>query len=161
MEKIQSGFPQATAGEAWLAAKSGYRKRVRETCKIRGWVLLALNARTNHIHTVVSANSKPEPVLNAFKANATREMREVMESTIETGAERVRGFLKQLRGKVYVTFEEGTQANWLHDIVRPLELAREHQHSTTEQGAVATWPFRDTQPLVEWHRNGQVATTFT
>ena len=44
----------------------------------------------------------------------------VMESTIETGAERVRGFLKQLRGKVYVTFEEGTQANWLHDVVRPL-----------------------------------------
>src|SRR6266516_650359 len=44
----------------------------------------------------------------------------VMQSVIETGAERVRGFLKQLRGKVYVTFEEGTQANWLHDIVRPL-----------------------------------------
>ena len=34
----------------------------------------------------------------------------VMQSVIETGAERVRGFLKQLRGKVYVTFEEGTQA---------------------------------------------------
>src|SRR6266566_8747 len=30
--------------------------------------------------------------------------------------------------------------------------------STTEQEAVATWPFRDTQALVEWHRNGQVAT---
>jgi transposase len=44
----------------------------------------------------------------------------VMQSVIETGAERVRGFLKQLRGKVYVTFEEGTQANWLHDIVRSL-----------------------------------------
>src|SRR6202158_3012724 len=44
----------------------------------------------------------------------------VMQSVIETGAERVRGFLKQLRGKVYVTFEEGTQANWLHDVVRAL-----------------------------------------
>ena len=44
----------------------------------------------------------------------------VMQSVLETGAERVREFLKQLRGKVYVTFEEGTQANWLHDIVRPL-----------------------------------------
>src|SRR6266513_1078909 len=44
----------------------------------------------------------------------------VMESVVETGAERVRGYLKQLRGKVYVTFEEGTQANWLHDVVRPL-----------------------------------------
>src|SRR6266446_5180796 len=44
----------------------------------------------------------------------------VMQSVIETGAERVRGFLKQLRGKVYVTFEEGTQANWLHEVVRLL-----------------------------------------
>jgi transposase len=44
----------------------------------------------------------------------------VMQSVIETGAERVRGFLKQLRGRVYVTFEEGTQATWLHDIVRSL-----------------------------------------
>ena len=44
----------------------------------------------------------------------------VMQSTIETGAERVRNYLKQLRGKVYVTFEEGTQANWLHDVVRAL-----------------------------------------
>src|ERR1700674_2736840 len=44
----------------------------------------------------------------------------VMQSVIETGAERVRGFLKQLRGKVYVTFEDGTQANWLHEIVRSL-----------------------------------------
>src|SRR5437867_1527291 len=44
----------------------------------------------------------------------------VMESIIETGAETVRGFIKQLRGKVYVTFEEGTQANWLYDVVRPL-----------------------------------------
>jgi transposase len=44
--------------------------------------------------------------------------KKVMQSVIETGAERVRGFLKQLRGKVYVTFEEGTQANWLHDVVR-------------------------------------------
>jgi transposase len=44
----------------------------------------------------------------------------VMRLVVETGAERVRGFLKQLRGKVYVTFEEGTQANWLHDVVRGL-----------------------------------------
>jgi transposase len=44
----------------------------------------------------------------------------VMESIIETGAETMRGFLKQLRGKAYVTFEEGTQATWLYDLVRPL-----------------------------------------
>ena len=44
----------------------------------------------------------------------------VMSAVVQTGAEHVRGFLKQLRGKVYLTFEEGTQAQWLHDVVRSL-----------------------------------------
>jgi len=46
--------------------------------------------------------------------------RVVMQCVVETGAERVRAFLKQLRGRVYVTFEEGTQATWLYDVVRSL-----------------------------------------
>jgi len=50
---------------------------IRETCGIRKWCLWALNVRTNHVHTVVSANHKPEAVLSALKANATRSMKEV------------------------------------------------------------------------------------
>jgi REP element-mobilizing transposase RayT len=52
-------------------------KAIRETCENRGWSCMAINVRTNHIHTVVSTgklNSKS--VLTAFKANATRMMRE-------------------------------------------------------------------------------------
>ena len=49
---------------------------IRETCQIRKWALLAFNVRTNHVHTVVSANRPPKLVLNAFKANATRQLRE-------------------------------------------------------------------------------------
>jgi REP element-mobilizing transposase RayT len=49
---------------------------IRETCQIRKWDLWAINVRTNHIHTVVSAKCDPEIVLNAFKANATRKLRE-------------------------------------------------------------------------------------
>jgi transposase len=44
----------------------------------------------------------------------------VMESIVETGVETVRSFIKQLRGRVYVTFEEGTQATWLYDVMRLL-----------------------------------------
>ena len=37
----------------------------------------AINVRTNHIHTVVSAShKKPGRVLGAFKANATRQLRQ-------------------------------------------------------------------------------------
>ena len=48
---------------------------IRETCEIRKWSLLALNVRTNHIHTVVTADRASKVVLAAFKANATRQLR--------------------------------------------------------------------------------------
>lgn len=49
---------------------------VRDTCERRGWYLRAFNVRTNHVHTVVSIGAtKPERALNAFKANATRQLR--------------------------------------------------------------------------------------
>jgi REP element-mobilizing transposase RayT len=63
-----------------LILKAAPRKAIeiaiRETCRIREWDLLAFNVRTNHVHTVVTANRKASLVLNAFKANATRELRE-------------------------------------------------------------------------------------
>jgi len=43
--------------------------------------------------------------------------------TITTGAGAVRSYLQRLKGKVYVTFEEGTQAQWLYDVVQPLVTA--------------------------------------
>jgi len=49
---------------------------IRHTCDIRKWMLRALNVRTNHVHTVVSADMRPELVLNALKANATRQLRQ-------------------------------------------------------------------------------------
>jgi REP element-mobilizing transposase RayT len=52
------------------------KKAIRETCEHRKWCLLAINVRTNHAHTVVTADRKASLVLNAFKANATRQLRE-------------------------------------------------------------------------------------
>jgi REP element-mobilizing transposase RayT len=49
---------------------------IKETCEFRKWTLWAINARTNHVHSVVSASCKPKKVATAFKANATRKMRE-------------------------------------------------------------------------------------
>ncbi len=43
---------------------------------LREWLLRAVNVRTNHVHATVSAMRKPEGVLNAFKANSTRYLRE-------------------------------------------------------------------------------------
>jgi len=44
----------------------------------------------------------------------------VMESILATEAEAIRDFMKGLRGTIHVTFEEGTQAAWLYEIVKPV-----------------------------------------
>jgi REP element-mobilizing transposase RayT len=49
---------------------------IREVCDQRKYTLHALNARSNHVHSVVTAPRKPEFVLNSFKSYATRKLRE-------------------------------------------------------------------------------------
>ena len=43
----------------------------------------------------------------------------VMECTIETKAVTILDFLKGLHGSLHVTFEEGTWAAWLYDLMKP------------------------------------------
>jgi REP element-mobilizing transposase RayT len=59
------------------AQRASVEKAIRDTCVHRKWHLHAFSVRTNHAHAVVSIEiKKPELALNAFKANATRQMRE-------------------------------------------------------------------------------------
>ena len=48
---------------------------IRELCQRCEWGLLAINVRTNHVHAVVSADCRPEQVLQSLKAAATRGLR--------------------------------------------------------------------------------------
>jgi len=43
----------------------------------------------------------------------------VMESILETKAATILQFIHGLRGSLHVTFEEGTCAAWLHDLLKP------------------------------------------
>ena len=68
---------------------------IRETCLFRNWSLHAVNVRTNHAHSLITAYAapsgmsvpfavangfaegfRPERILNALKANATRQLRQ-------------------------------------------------------------------------------------
>ncbi len=73
-------YNQSLLAQAPVKLKSRARalieEAIRETCEIRKWEFWVMNVRTNHVHTVVSAGCKPDRVLAAFKANATRKMRE-------------------------------------------------------------------------------------
>lgn len=43
----------------------------------------------------------------------------IMEATLATQATALLGFLRGLKGSLHVTFEEGTSAEWLYDLLRP------------------------------------------
>lgn len=43
----------------------------------------------------------------------------ISEAVMQTKAETVLGFVKSLSGEIQLTFEEGTQAAWLYDLLRP------------------------------------------
>ncbi|MCC6826147.1 MAG: transposase [Acidobacteria bacterium] len=59
------------------ARRTSVEKAIRDLCIKRRWKLLAINVRTNHVHTVISIGSKrPKDALIAIKANATRQLRE-------------------------------------------------------------------------------------
>ncbi|MCC7365774.1 MAG: transposase [Dehalococcoidia bacterium] len=51
-------------------------RTIAEVCDRREWYLSAVNARTNHVHAVVSGVQSPEAMMTAFKAWSTRVLRE-------------------------------------------------------------------------------------
>lgn len=62
--------------ELSIAAREVAARTMNEVCAHRGWVLRALNVRTNHVHVVVGAADKPEKVMNDLKAWSTRRLKE-------------------------------------------------------------------------------------
>ena len=78
------GLMKQAAVKLSLRQREIVESGIRETCVIRRWQLRTVNVRTNHVHLVVSANKKPEAIVTALKANATRAMRVagVWESTL-------------------------------------------------------------------------------
>ncbi|HEX4228538.1 MAG TPA: transposase [Bryobacteraceae bacterium] len=47
---------------------------MRKHCAHRGWNLLAAHVRSNHVHAVVTADVRPERIMNEFKSYASREL---------------------------------------------------------------------------------------
>ena len=77
--KFQDRMRESSADKAFLLdgrQRAVVEAAIKNVCNVRGYGLTAINVRTNHAHIVVSAEVKPELIINAFKSNATRELRE-------------------------------------------------------------------------------------
>jgi REP element-mobilizing transposase RayT len=76
--------PARVAREAELMDQVPYRldqirrdavvEAIQQVCAHRGWGLLAVHVRSNHVHTVVEAEVPPERVMGDFKAYASRRL---------------------------------------------------------------------------------------
>jgi REP element-mobilizing transposase RayT len=47
---------------------------IQEVCTHRGWTLLAAHVRSSHVHVVVQGSARPEIMMHAFKAYASRRL---------------------------------------------------------------------------------------
>src|SRR5437762_1848655 len=50
-------------------------RSIREHAIEKDWIVHALSVRTNHVHVVASADLRPEQIMAAMKARATRVLR--------------------------------------------------------------------------------------
>ncbi|MGP8247307.1 MAG: transposase [Bryobacteraceae bacterium] len=70
-EMLQEPYVLDEAGRASVLAA------IRGHCAHRGWNLLAAHVRSNHVHAVVEAETRPERIMNEFKAYASRALNRV------------------------------------------------------------------------------------
>jgi REP element-mobilizing transposase RayT len=75
----------------------------REHSTYRGWMLHAVNARTNHVHVVVSADLDPAKVRDQLKANCTRRLR-MQENPLDVARTWSRGGDCELLNEVEIEF---------------------------------------------------------
>ena len=56
------------------SARAAVLGAIQRHCAYRGWNLLAAHVRSNHVHTIVEADTRPERILNEFNSYASREL---------------------------------------------------------------------------------------
>ena len=81
---IQAPDPQRKAATASLLAQEPVEltpeqrliveQTIRDHCRIRGWTLHAIHVGSVHVHVVVTADRRPEEVMNQFKAWCSRRL---------------------------------------------------------------------------------------
>jgi REP element-mobilizing transposase RayT len=84
---------------------------IADHCRIRGWHLHAVNARTQHVHVVVTAPGRdPEVVMDQFKAWCTRKLKDRERSRRSEGEAIRQNWWTQRGNKRWLSDEESLQA---------------------------------------------------
>jgi len=71
---IEKALMKEPAYELDIHRREVVLKSIKDVASHRGWHILAVHVRSNHVHVVVEADQTPERVLNDFKAYASRSL---------------------------------------------------------------------------------------
>jgi transposase len=86
----------------------------------------------------------------------------IMESIIETKAITILQFVQGLSGDLYVTFEEGTWAAWLYDLLKPyvtkIVVCNPRKNALLKEGSKSDRI--DARKLAELLRNGSLSAVY-
>ncbi|HLD84864.1 MAG TPA: transposase [Coxiellaceae bacterium] len=120
---------------------------IKTSCKINRWFLHALHVRSNHVHAVIDADQLPEYIAGKFKANASRELKQLPKN--------------QSRQKFW-TRHASTQYLWSeHDMHFAMQYVIEQQgvkhayaHAAWYQTDIDYLAIRETRTLLTCTREG-------
>jgi REP element-mobilizing transposase RayT len=75
-ERERDARQRMVESAVWLTEQQRalVEQTIRDHCRIRHWHLHAVNARTNHIHAVVTTDRDPQEVMNQLKAWCSRKL---------------------------------------------------------------------------------------
>ena len=98
--------------------RTAVHRAIVSGCEHRGWMLHAVNARSNHVHVVVASNATAEKTLADLKAWATRALR-------ETGLADARQKIWTRHGSTRHLFDHGSLAKAVDYVVRHQDMKGE------------------------------------
>jgi len=58
-----------------LQQRDNITQSIREVCEFRGWKLLEVNVRTNHVHAVVQSPESPKKIFRDLKSRSTMNLK--------------------------------------------------------------------------------------
>ena len=90
-----------------LEQRQRVEDQIRETCEFRGWILHAVNCRSNHVHVVLTAPLHPKKVRSQLKSWTTRRLKELAMSRGEDARE---NWWAERGSQRYINDEAGLEA---------------------------------------------------
>jgi REP element-mobilizing transposase RayT len=109
-------------------------RTIREHCDIRKWRLNAVNARSNHVHVVVTADRAPDEVMNQLKAWCSRRLSDDARLTVPVAIKAGRRRWFSEGGNKEIIEDEKYLQNAIRYVIEGQDKSPTRKSPTRQQG---------------------------